>query len=45
MKKITLSCSQCNNKNYSVSNSAMSRLKINKFCKKCNMHQIHKEDK
>ncbi|MGL4184007.1 MAG: 50S ribosomal protein L33 [Metamycoplasmataceae bacterium] len=45
MKKITLSCDECKNKNYYLNKSTNERLKIRKFCKKCNGYSIHKEEK
>ncbi|WP_412031599.1 50S ribosomal protein L33 [Metamycoplasma buccale] len=44
-KKITLACSECKNKNYTVNKSIESRLEIQKFCKNCNAKTLHKEEK
>ncbi|MGY6171978.1 50S ribosomal protein L33 [Candidatus Mycoplasma pogonae] len=44
-KKVVLSCEVCLSKNYTKNKSNDERLKINKFCKKCNSIQLHKEEK
>ncbi|WP_028400842.1 50S ribosomal protein L33 [Ectobacillus panaciterrae] len=46
-KKIVLSCTECNSRNYSTMKKAGSaeRLEMKKFCKACNDHTIHKETK
>ncbi|MED1205677.1 50S ribosomal protein L33 [Heyndrickxia acidicola] len=47
-KKIVLACSQCGTRNYSTAATKQSqtvRLEMNKFCKRCNAHSIHRETK
>ncbi|WP_022934622.1 50S ribosomal protein L33 [Mesomycoplasma moatsii] len=44
-KKIALACEVCHSKNYYENKSNDQRLIKNKFCKNCNTHQIHKEEK
>ncbi|WP_379971373.1 50S ribosomal protein L33 [Ectobacillus sp. sgz5001026] len=46
-KKIMLSCTQCNSRNYSTMKNAGSteRLEMKKFCKVCNIQTVHKETK
>ncbi|MBP0727041.1 50S ribosomal protein L33 [Bacillus sp. RG28] len=46
-KKVVLSCSTCNNRNYTTmkNSSLQERLEIKKFCKTCNEHTIHRETK
>ncbi|MFX3624932.1 MAG: 50S ribosomal protein L33 [Ectobacillus sp.] len=46
-KKIVLSCTECNSRNYSTMKDAASaeRLEIRKFCKVCNNHTVHRETK
>ncbi|WP_083771816.1 50S ribosomal protein L33 [Mesomycoplasma conjunctivae] len=44
-KKISMSCQSCGNKNYSLNKSNLARLVIKKFCKKCNLSTMHKEEK
>ncbi|WP_024543815.1 50S ribosomal protein L33 [Metamycoplasma salivarium] len=44
-KKISLACSECKHKNYSVNKSNNARLEIKKFCKYCNKQTLHKEEK
>ncbi|MCX7641780.1 MAG: 50S ribosomal protein L33 [Elusimicrobiales bacterium] len=44
----SLVCSQCKNKNYYYSRSDRKRdykVEVNKYCKKCNKHTLHKEGK
>ncbi|MGL4523421.1 MAG: 50S ribosomal protein L33 [Bacilli bacterium] len=47
MMKVTLACSQCGSRNYSLpkNNTTTTRLEVNKFCKVCNAHVLHKETK
>ncbi|WP_036437033.1 50S ribosomal protein L33 [Mycoplasma elephantis] len=44
-KKIPLACEICKNRNYSTTKTTLERLEVKKFCKKCNLHTIHKEEK
>ncbi|TDU98128.1 50S ribosomal protein L33 [Metamycoplasma hyosynoviae] len=44
-KKISLACSTCQHKNYTMNKSNDKRLEINKFCKYCNSKTLHKEEK
>lgn len=46
--KVILICSECLSRNYSTSKNKQTqttRLEMNKFCKRCNKHTIHKESK
>ncbi|TQC51549.1 50S ribosomal protein L33 [Mycoplasmopsis mucosicanis] len=45
--KVSLSCSECFALNYSTPKSAgnMQRIQIKKFCPKCRLHTVHKEEK
>ncbi|UUD36814.1 50S ribosomal protein L33 [Mycoplasmopsis equigenitalium] len=44
-KKIPLACEVCKIRNYTTFKTTNDRLEIKKFCKQCNMHTIHKEEK
>ncbi len=47
-KKVILVCSECLSRNYTVTKNARTnteRLELNKFCKRCNKHTLHKETK
>lgn len=47
-KKVILVCSECLSRNYSTfknHSSVQERLEINKFCKKCGKHTLHKESR
>ncbi|GAA3021881.1 50S ribosomal protein L33 [Tetragenococcus solitarius] len=47
-KKAVLACSICGSRNYTKTTSQRKdgqRLAINKFCKYCNKHTLHKETK
>ncbi|UVD81962.1 50S ribosomal protein L33 [Mycoplasma iguanae] len=44
-KKISLACEICRTKNYQKNKSNTARLIISKYCKKCKINQIHKEEK
>ena len=44
--KIILTCTECLSRNYSTTKNkqnAIERLELNKFCKKCGKHTLHKE--
>ncbi len=43
--KVTLACEVCKDKNYRVNKSSVERLVIKKYCKRCNLHTEHKEEK
>ncbi len=43
--KVNLVCSECLRSNYSTNKSTMKRIEVKKFCKQCNKHTIHKENK
>lgn len=46
--KIILVCSECLSRNYSTSinkKNHTTRFEINKFCKRCNKHTVHKQSK
>ncbi|PIU24457.1 50S ribosomal protein L33 [Candidatus Berkelbacteria bacterium CG08_land_8_20_14_0_20_39_8] len=45
---ITLKCSECKEGNYQTSKNTKlqkERLELNKFCKRCGKHTLHKEAK
>ena len=47
-ERITLACTSCKEKNYRTEKNKKNtteRLEINKFCKKCGKHTVHKEEK
>ncbi|UWD34069.1 50S ribosomal protein L33 [Mesomycoplasma molare] len=44
-EKITLACEICKAKNYVKNKSITERLFVKKFCKKCNVQTLHKEEK
>lgn len=47
-EKIILVCEECLSRNYIVKRNKLSnpeRMVINKFCKRCNKHTVHKETK
>ena len=44
--KIILTCTECLSRNYSTTKNKTNstvRLELNKFCKKCGKHTLHKE--
>lgn len=46
--KVTLVCTECLSRNYTVTKKKSDqsvRLEINKFCPRCNKHTLHKETK
>lgn len=45
MNKVILICDKCLANNYSTNKSSTKRMKINKFCKHCKEHTLHKENK
>ncbi|WP_132747074.1 50S ribosomal protein L33 [Scopulibacillus darangshiensis] len=47
-KKIILACSICKQRNYTSTKNARTnpeRVEVNKFCKTCNEHTLHRETK
>ncbi|MEI3607902.1 50S ribosomal protein L33 [Pseudogracilibacillus sp. SE30717A] len=47
-KKITLACTICGNRNYSTNKNQLTspdRLSVQKYCKHCNKHVLHRETK
>lgn len=47
-EKIILICEECLSRNYTVYKNKLvnkERLSLNKYCKKCGKHTIHKETK
>ena len=46
-EKAILICTECLSRNYSIDKKkdSTSRIEMNKFCKKCNKHTLHKENK
>ena len=46
--KITLACSECKQRNYETKKNKKNdpdRLEMNKYCRFCNKHTLHKETK
>ncbi len=44
-KKVQLTCSVCLSSNYNTNKSSIERIEVKKFCRKCNKHTLHKENK
>ncbi|MBU5594692.1 50S ribosomal protein L33 [Amphibacillus sp. MSJ-3] len=46
-KKVALACEECLSRNYHPNKSTVTidRLKLKKFCKRCNKHTLHRETK
>jgi large subunit ribosomal protein L33 len=47
-EKIILVCTQCLERNYTITKNKQTqkeRVEINKFCPRCNKHTLHKESK
>ncbi|HLR15106.1 MAG TPA: 50S ribosomal protein L33 [Bacillota bacterium] len=47
-KKVALACSVCSSRNYTTTKNTRTkpeRIEINKFCKHCGKHTMHKETK
>ena len=47
-QKVILVCTECLSRNYSVTKNKrtnVERLELNKYCKKCGKHTLHKETK
>ena len=44
--RITLACSECKQRNYNtMKNKKNDRLEMNKYCRFCKKHTVHKESK
>lgn len=46
--KIIVACTECAERNYATSKNKKNnseRIEINKFCKRCGKHTLHKETK
>ncbi|MEW8968080.1 MULTISPECIES: 50S ribosomal protein L33 [Exiguobacterium] len=46
-KKVSLACAQCGSREYSTTkrDDVATRLELNKFCRRCNAHTVHRESK
>lgn len=47
-EKIILVCSECLSRNYTMTKNKrlnVKRLELNKYCKRCGKHMLHKETK
>ncbi len=47
-EKVILICVECLSRNYTTKRNKITnpeRMEINKFCKRCNKHTLHKESK
>ena len=47
-EKIILVCSECLSRNYTMTKNKrlnVKRLELNKYCKRCRKHTLHKETK
>lgn len=47
-EKIILVCSECLSRNYTMTKNKrlnVKRLELNKYCKRCEKHTLHKETK
>ncbi|MTT32784.1 50S ribosomal protein L33 [Terrilactibacillus sp. BCM23-1] len=47
-KKVSLECSVCHQRNYTTAKNTKTnpeRIEVNKFCKTCNRHTLHRETK
>ncbi|MDY0410031.1 50S ribosomal protein L33 [Virgibacillus soli] len=47
-KKITLACTSCSSRNYSTNKNVSiqsTRLEVQKYCKVCGKHTLHRETK
>ncbi len=45
---ITMACTECRSRNYTTSKNRIkhpARLELKKFCPRCRMHRVHREDK
>ena len=46
--RITMACTECKSRNYTTmknKKNTADRLELNKFCKFCNKHTVHRESK
>ena len=46
-KKVALACSECGSRNYTITENPnrTERLEVQKFCKYCGKHTLHRETK
>ncbi|MCA0989460.1 MULTISPECIES: 50S ribosomal protein L33 [Bacillales] len=47
-KKVALACVQCNSRNYTTMKNSQAnpaRIEVNKYCKYCDAHTVHRETK
>ncbi|WP_081648631.1 MULTISPECIES: 50S ribosomal protein L33 [Exiguobacterium] len=46
-KKVSLACADCGSRVYSTTKKedVRTRLELNKFCRRCNAHTMHRESK
>lgn len=46
-KKVALTCSECGSRNYTITENPnrTERLEVQKFCKYCGKHTLHRETK
>ncbi len=47
-KKITLACTECKQRNYDSTKNSKNdpdRMELNKYCRFCKKHTVHKETK
>lgn len=46
-KKVSLACSECGSRNYTITENLnrTERLEVQKFCKYCGKHTLHRETK
>jgi len=47
-QKVILVCSECLSRNYTITKNKrvnVERLELNKYCKRCGKHTLHKETK
>lgn len=47
-EKVILVCSECLSRNYTITKNKrvnVERLELNKYCKRCGRHTLHKETK
>jgi large subunit ribosomal protein L33 len=47
-EKVILVCSECLSRNYTITKNKrvnVERLELNKYCKRCGKHTLHKETK
>lgn len=42
---VSLTCTECKSRNYSITKRREQKLEIKKFCKTCNAHTLHRDSK